>query len=215
MREYETTFVVQPEISDEGIASLTERLDQTLEKHESIRLMYDDQGRRRLAYEIQNFQKGRYIGLLYLDSGTVVEDLERILRLDDSILRFLTVQVSDEVKDIEKRKAEAAEIERVRAEKAAERAQREAEEAERAQKEAEAAEKAAAKAAAERAAAAEQSAAESEDTATEGPGSAEGEVAAAAVQGGGDAAAVPVAPPSQESAAENPAANAADDVKGA
>ena len=99
--------------------------------------MYDDQGRRRLAYEIQNFQKGRYIALQYLDEGAVVAHLERTLRLDDSILRFLTVQVSSEVKDVEARKAEAAEVERIRADKAAERAQREAEEAERAAQQAE------------------------------------------------------------------------------
>jgi len=198
VREYETTFIVQPEISDEGVAALTERLDRVLEKHESIRLMYDDQGRRRLAYEIQNFQKGRYIGLLYLDSGTAVAEIERVLRLDDSILRFLTVQVSDEVEDIEARKAEAAEIERVRAEKAAERAQREAEEAERAKKEAEvAAEEAAKRAAAE--------AADKPEATAEG-GSDEGEAASAA-------------PPTPEATAESltpeasPAATATDEAK--
>ena len=58
--------------------------------------------------------------------------LERTLRLEDSVLRYLTIQVADQVPDIEARKAEAAELERVRAEKAAERAAREAEEASRA-----------------------------------------------------------------------------------
>jgi small subunit ribosomal protein S6 len=132
VREYETTFIVQPEISDEGVKALCERLDATLDKHGAIRLLYDDQGRRRMSYEIQHFQKGRYILLMYLDGGKVVPELERILRLDDSVLRFLTVQAKDDVVDIEARKAEAAELERVRAQRAAERAAREAEEAARA-----------------------------------------------------------------------------------
>ena len=132
MREYETTFIVQPEISDEGLTAIFERLDGILGSQESIRLMYDDQGRRRLAYEIENFQKGRYVTLMYLDEGKVVSDLERSLRLDDSVLRFLTVQVEDDVLDIEARTLEAVELERVRAQKAAERAAREAEEATRA-----------------------------------------------------------------------------------
>ena len=132
MREYETTFIVQPEISDEGVKALCERLDATLEKQGAIRLLYDDQGRRRMAYEIKHFQKGRYILLLYLDDGKVVPEIERVLRLDDSVLRFLTVQAKDNVVDIEARKAEAAELERVRAQRAAERAAREAEEAARA-----------------------------------------------------------------------------------
>ena len=137
MREYETTFIVQPEISDEGVKALCERLDATLEKQGAIRLLYDDQGRRRMAYEIKHFQKGRYILLLYLDDGKVVPEIERVLRLDDSVLRFLTVQAKDNVVDIEARKAEAAELERLRAQRAAERAAREAEETARLAAEAE------------------------------------------------------------------------------
>ena len=135
MREYETTLIVQPEISDEGIASLQQRLDGTLEGSNGIRLLYDDLGKRRLAYEIQNFQKGRYVMLRFLDEGTSIPGLERALRLEDSIIRFLTVQVSDDVEDVPARQAAAAEEVRVRAEKAAERAAREAEEAERMEKE--------------------------------------------------------------------------------
>jgi small subunit ribosomal protein S6 len=136
MREYETTFIVQPEISDEGVQSLCDRLDTILAGSEAARLMVDDLGRRRLAYEIQNFQKGRYLTLMYLDDGRVVPEIERTLRLEDSVLRYLTVQVNEQVADVEARKAEAAELERVRAAKAAERAAREAEEAARAAEEA-------------------------------------------------------------------------------
>jgi small subunit ribosomal protein S6 len=132
LREYETTFIVQPEISDEGIAGLFERLDAVMEKSNAQKLLYDDQGKRRLAFEIENFQKGRYVTLYYLDEGRTGAEIERVLRLDDSVLRFLTVLANDEVSDVEARKAEAAEFERVRAQKAAERAAREAEDAARA-----------------------------------------------------------------------------------
>jgi small subunit ribosomal protein S6 len=129
MREYETTFIVQPEISDEAVQGLCARLDEIMNKHGSVRLFFDDQGRRRMAYEIKKFQKGRYVTAYYLDHGKAVTEIERALRLDDSILRFLTVQANDEVLDIEKRKVEAAEMEKLRAQRAAERAAREAEEA--------------------------------------------------------------------------------------
>ncbi|MCH2172147.1 30S ribosomal protein S6 [Myxococcota bacterium] len=201
MREYETTFIVQPEITEEGIAALFERLDGILENHESIRLLYDDQGRRRLAYEIQNFQKGRYVCLSYLDDGKVVQELERSLRLDDSILRFLTVQVTDLVDDIEQRKAEAKELERIRAQKAAERAEREAEEAAR---EAEEAARHAALAA-ESAAAMANGASDTDTPGAETPGGEAGasEAGAAAVEGEAAAEAAPV-PAVQESADEEP-----------
>lgn len=128
MREYETTFVFQPEISEEGRQAVFERLDAVLEKNGGTRLLYDDWGKRRLAYEIEKFQKGHYVMLSYLDGGVSVPELERTLRLDESILRFLTILVAESVKDIEARKAKAAEDERIQAERAAERAAREAEE---------------------------------------------------------------------------------------
>ena len=132
MREYETTLIVQPEISDEGIQAICARLDGILEKNGAVRLFYDDMGRRRLAYEIGKFQKGSYLTLFYLDTGKAVAEIERSLRLDDSVLRFLTVLGNEHVEDIEARKREAVELERIRAERAAERAAREAEEAARA-----------------------------------------------------------------------------------
>ena len=135
MREYETTFIVQPEISDEGRTALVTKLEGALERQGAVRLMLDDVGKRKLAYEIKKFQKGHYLTLAYLDNGTAVKELERLLRLDESVLRFLTVQTAEEVADIETRKTEAAEQERVRKQRAAERAAREAEE-ERAREEA-------------------------------------------------------------------------------
>lgn len=128
MREYETTFIVQPEISDEGAKELLTRLDGLLERSGAIRLLHDDQGKRRLAYDIKKFQKGRFVTSYYLSDGTAVGVVERALRLEESVLRFLTVMADPEVTDIEARKVRAAEDERLHAERARERAQREAEE---------------------------------------------------------------------------------------
>lgn len=130
MREYETTFVVQPEISDEGCLELQSRVNGVLERAGGIPLLHDDQGKRRLAYDVQKFQKGRYVTAYFLDvEGKGVAEVERLLRIEESVLRFLTVlRPGGEVTDIEKRKVEAADEQRVRAERARERAAREAEE---------------------------------------------------------------------------------------
>ncbi|MEE2663115.1 MAG: 30S ribosomal protein S6, partial [Myxococcota bacterium] len=159
MREYETMFVVQPEISDEGAAAILGKLDGELDRHGSARLLCEDWGRRKLAYEIDKFQKGHYRILRYLDEGQVVPDLERQLRLEESVLRFLTIVVDSDVKDVEARKALAAEEEAEQARRAAERAERDADEARqreeadryKAEQEAAAAEAAAAREAADKA----------------------------------------------------------------
>ena len=129
MREYEFNFVIQPEITDEGIQRICERFEGIVEHAGDTRLHYEEMGRRRLAYEIRNFQKSHYLTLHFLSNGKVVPELERAARLDDSILRFLTVLASENVADIEARKSEAVLLEEDRKRKAAERAAREAEEA--------------------------------------------------------------------------------------
>lgn len=150
MREYELTFIVQPEISEEGSATILAKLDGLLESGGATRLLLDDQGKRKLAYPIQKFQKGHYYLLSFLDEGKVVSELERTLRLEESVLRFLSVRTEDDVTDIEDRVTAAREREAELKKRAAEKAARDAEEAKaRAEAEAERAEKAAAEAEAE------------------------------------------------------------------
>ena len=136
MREYEFTFVVQPEISDEGVQAISQRFEGILAQHKSEKLFYEDWGRRRLAYEIKNFQKGHYQVLHFLSDGKVVSELERSARIDDSILRFMIVLANEAVVDIEARRGEAVVFEEERKKRAAEKAVRDAEEAARAAEEA-------------------------------------------------------------------------------
>lgn len=130
MREFDTTFIVQPEISEEGREALLLRLRGVLERAGARPLEVDDMGKKKLSYEIKKFQKGHYLSLLYLDSGKAVSELERALRLDESILRFLTVRKLVDVADADAdaRQARSVDLEKTRKERAAERAVREAEE---------------------------------------------------------------------------------------
>lgn len=128
MHEYDTTFIIQPEISEDAREALIQKFGGVLEQAGGVPLEVDDMGKRKLAYEIRRFQKGHYLSLFFLDEGSAVTELERALRLEESVLRYLTVRKEDEVDDIELRKARAVEAERIRKERAAERAEREAEE---------------------------------------------------------------------------------------
>ena len=76
MREYETTVIVQPEISDEGTEAIMAKLDAVLDDRGSTRLMCSDLGKRKLAYEVRKFQKGHYYVLSFLDEGKVVGERE-------------------------------------------------------------------------------------------------------------------------------------------
>ena len=131
MREYELTYIVQPDAPPEKAKDLQARIADLIAKADGVTLLWDDWGKRKLAYEIKKFQKGQYILVSFLGGKGSIPEIERTLRLDPDILRFLTVKVSEKVADVQARIAEAKKEEAERARRREEREQLEAERAER------------------------------------------------------------------------------------
>lgn len=107
-REYELIWIVKPDVADEDLEAITDRTKNIVVERNGSILQVDDWGKRKLAYEVQKFSKGHYIRLHLLAQPEDVAELERTLRIDDRILRFLTVKVTDRVAQ-EARAAEFAE----------------------------------------------------------------------------------------------------------
>ena len=135
MREYEFVYVIQPDATPEREAEIHQRIDQVVTDQAGRFLLRDDWGKRRLAYEIKKFQKGHYFQVNFLGSGKEIAEIERLMRIDADILRYLSVLSNEDVKDVELRVVEAAkqaeEQAQRRAEREAERAAREEREKER------------------------------------------------------------------------------------
>lgn len=96
MRHYETLFIVNPDLSDEDHAQTVERYQDILTSQGANLLLTDDWGRRRLAYEINGFAKGRYILFEYTSRPPAITEMERNMRLDEKVLRFLTIKKAEE-----------------------------------------------------------------------------------------------------------------------
>jgi small subunit ribosomal protein S6 len=107
MREYETVVITKADLPEPQFKQIQERVRNLIEKHSGRLLYARDMGRRNLAYPISKQTKGVYTCLDYAAQGAVVSELERSMRLDDNVLRFLTVVKNEEV-DIEARAAEIA-----------------------------------------------------------------------------------------------------------
>lgn len=107
MREYETVFVVQPNLSDSQKKQMVDRVKTSVEKYQGTLFFARDMGKRSLAYPIKKQSKGIYTCLDYAAGGHAVHDIEHNMNLDENVLRFLTVVKSEEV-DIEARAAEIA-----------------------------------------------------------------------------------------------------------
>ncbi len=105
MREYETVVITKADLPESRITQTGEKIKTIIEKHDGRLFYARSMGRRALAYPIKKQSKGVYTCLDYAAQGTAVSELERMLRIDDTVLRFLTVVKNEEV-DVEARAAE-------------------------------------------------------------------------------------------------------------
>jgi len=105
MREYETVYIAQPQLSDAQLAQINTKLKGLVEKHDGRLFFARNMGKKNLGYHIKKQTKGVYFCLDYAAAGGCVSELERSLMLDENILRFLTVVKAEKV-DIDARAAE-------------------------------------------------------------------------------------------------------------
>jgi small subunit ribosomal protein S6 len=93
---YETTFITRSEISDDAQKALVERLQGVVANFDGEVVLSEDWGRRKLAYPIHKESRGLYTYIVYTGKGDVVHEMERNLRLNEHVLRFLTVNLQNE-----------------------------------------------------------------------------------------------------------------------
>ncbi|MFT4621994.1 MAG: small subunit ribosomal protein S6 [Myxococcota bacterium] len=121
LHEYETTLIVRSDVDDAAVTEILERFEGRLVEGKATLLLRDDWGTRKLAYPIDGQVKGRYVLFSYLSEAESIAEFERRVRIEDRIIRFLTIRVSNSV-DVPTRLAEAKETREKRAEEAARRA---------------------------------------------------------------------------------------------
>jgi len=110
MRRYETIFIVDPDLSDEERSPLFERLKPLFPQLDGFLVMVDEWGTQNLAYEIKKKKRGYYVRLDYCGTGPLVNEIERFFRIDDRVLKYMTVLLEEDV-DLESLKAELARAE--------------------------------------------------------------------------------------------------------
>ena len=96
LRKYETIYIVKPDLVEEELSALTEKVQDIIARNSGDLMRQEDWGVRKLAYAIRKSPRGRYVYLRYDGVETLVAELERRLRLDDRILRYLTVKIEKE-----------------------------------------------------------------------------------------------------------------------
>jgi len=113
-RKYELVYVVSPDATEEQVTELhtqvegiVSRMGGTIEKTENW-------GRRKLAYEIGRHKEGTYVLELIVGSGDLLKEIDRRLKVFDTVIRHLVVRIDEEQGVIERTKAKRTETSRRR-----------------------------------------------------------------------------------------------------
>lgn len=97
MRRYESVWVVDGDLSDEEVKSAIDKFTRIIAAQGGTVVGVDEWGRKKLAYKVKSAARGYYILADFAGTPETVKELERNYRIDDRIIRYLTVKKSDKV----------------------------------------------------------------------------------------------------------------------
>lgn len=94
---YETSFIANATLDDAQIDQIVDRFKEFLTKNGSEIRVLEKWGRKRLAYPIEKKNNGFYTICEFNAPADIIAKLERYYALDENIMRFLTVQLSEKM----------------------------------------------------------------------------------------------------------------------
>jgi small subunit ribosomal protein S6 len=89
---YELTYIVNAVLSDQQIKEVVARVTRNIQENGGEIIEVDEWGTRRLAYPIRKKRNGYYVNVYFRAPGEAIARLERLLEIDDDILRYLTLR---------------------------------------------------------------------------------------------------------------------------
>ena len=95
MKAYELLFFVAPTLEEEARAKVMDRIENVITEGEGKIDNHEDWGKRKLAYEINHLSEGDYILIDFHANPDHIAELDRILRINDSVERHMIVCRSD------------------------------------------------------------------------------------------------------------------------
>ena len=98
LRTYELMYIIDPTAEADKITALNDTISQLIEKEGATIVRMDDIGRRTLAYEINKKKEGYYVLFEIDGTGQEILELERRMRVNDLVMRYITVRIDEDRK---------------------------------------------------------------------------------------------------------------------
>ncbi|WP_436884690.1 30S ribosomal protein S6 [Staphylococcus gallinarum] len=97
MRTYEVMYIVRPNIEEDAKKAVVERFNGILATNGSEVLETKDWGKRRLAYEINDFTEGYYnIVRIQTENSEATDEFQRLAKINDDIIRFIVIREDED-----------------------------------------------------------------------------------------------------------------------
>ena len=97
MRRYESVFIADPEATEEQRDALFTRVRELIPQQGGYLVEFDEWGNQKMAYEVRRKRRGHYVRLDYCGMGPLVDELERFFRIDDRVMKYLTILLEKDV----------------------------------------------------------------------------------------------------------------------
>jgi small subunit ribosomal protein S6 len=95
MRDYELAFIIRPNVDEDGVKVIVEKVSQFVKSSNGEVASIDVWGRRTLAYPIHNHREGTYVLFQAKMLPSAISEVERNLKLSEEIIRYLLVKVEN------------------------------------------------------------------------------------------------------------------------
>jgi small subunit ribosomal protein S6 len=97
LREYETIFLVRPDLADDLIDKIVERLRGIVHRDGGKVIKVENWGKKKVAYEVKKHLRAIFVRFLYLGGTHMVAEFERNLRMTDDVLKYQSLKIADDV----------------------------------------------------------------------------------------------------------------------
>lgn len=95
MRRYETIYIIRPTVNEDNINAIVDRTNGVIEKFGGSIIQLDRWGIKKLAYQIKKESQGYYVFTEYAGTPEAVDELERLFRIDENTLRYMTIKTQE------------------------------------------------------------------------------------------------------------------------
>jgi small subunit ribosomal protein S6 len=97
LREYETIFLVRPDLADDLVDKIVDRMRGIVHRDGGKVIKVENWGKKKVAYEVKKHLRAIFVRFLYLGSTHMVAEFERNLRMTDDVLKYQSVKIADDV----------------------------------------------------------------------------------------------------------------------